>query len=539
MSLAGNLEDLALGDIVQIISLSRKTGTLSLHRKEQHGFVRFRDGQVVHARTSEERRFLGEVLVERGYMDATTLNNALLLQKQQGFSERLGRILINQFKVDPKAVEHVAREQITQVMKTLFSWEEGTFEFDLRDDVETVDDLSVDPIQFMLDHGLNPHLLLTADDAGIELAPASPTTAAAWTDGTVSRMATPDQSPGPGGPIIVVDDDASILDMLSSRLSSGATVETFKNGEEALVSIDTLYRQGTMPTVVIDLIMPRMDGSGILGGLELLELLHQNYSGLSVIAMADYHNLEAERKVLGMGVPFITKPRRSDMGDTETGRTFWNSLLQRIAGGGDHPAPEKEERVDIRAELLREIGVEQVPARQRPETSDISLLRSMLAELNNPTLGGGIVLLVLRFAAEFMSRGVIFSIRDNCISGLGQFGISEKNADRLVRDLSIPCGEQSLFSQVIDSHLPTIVKPGDSPWDAYLFTRIGGRPAEVFVGPIVSGGRVVAVLYGDTVPEGKPFPAIDSLEIFLSQAGIAMEKALLERRLKEINAEEK
>ncbi len=163
MSLAGNLEDLALGDIVQIISLSRKTGTLSLRRKEQHGFVRFRDGQVVHARSSEEQRFLGEVLVERGFTDASSLNRALLLQKQQGGRERLGRILINSFKVDAKAVENVAREQIKQVMQVLFTWEEGTFEFDLREDVETVDDLSVDPVQFMLEQGLNPHLLLSGD----------------------------------------------------------------------------------------------------------------------------------------------------------------------------------------------------------------------------------------------------------------------------------------------------------------------------------------------------------------------------------------
>ena len=163
----------------------------------------------------------------------------------------------------------------------------------------------------------------------------------------------------------------------------------------------------------------------------------------------------------------------------------------------------------------------------------------MLAELNNPTLGGGIVLLVLRFAGEFMSRAVIFSVREDRITGLGQFGIMAKNADALVRDMCIPCHEPSLFSQALDSHLPAILKPGESPWDSYLFDRIGGKPAEVFVGPIISGGKVVAILYGDTLPEGKQFPHMDSLEIFLSQAGIAIEKALLERRLEEMNVEEK
>lgn len=542
MSLAGNLEDVAVGDIVQIISLSRKTGTLSLRRKELHGFVRFRDGQVVHARSTEDQRFLGEVLVERGYTNASTLKNALLLQKQQGVRERLGRILINSFQVDPKVVEHVAREQITQVMRTLFTWEEGMFEFDLCDDVETVDDLSVDPIQFMLEHGLNPHLLLSdgnVEEAALSTSLADPAAAAVADDLTEAATAEPLVVRAPRA-VVLVDDDGNTLDMLSSSLSAeGCRVETFRNGEEALVSIDCLCRQGSLPTVVIDLIMPRMDGSGILGGLELLELLHKNYPDLPILAMADYHNLEAERKVLGMGIPFILKPRRSDIGETEAGNAFRTAMFGHVFGVDYQPAPAKEERVHFGAELLREIGVEQVPASVRPESSDISLLRSMLAELNNPTLGGGIVLLVLRFAAEFMSRAVIFSVRDNCISGLGQFGIMEKKADALVRDLCIPCSEPSLFSEVIDSHLPAIVKPGDNQWDSYLFTRIGGRPVEAFVGPIISGGRVVALLYGDTLPEGKPFPGIDSLEIFLSQAGIAMEKALLERRLKEIYAEEK
>jgi hypothetical protein len=39
------------------------------------------------------------------------------------------------------------------------------------------------------------------------------------------------------------------------------------------------------------------------------------------------------------------------------------------------------------------------------------------------------------------------------------------------------------------------------------------------------------VLYGDNLPDEKPIGDTESLEIFLSQAGMAMEKALLERRI--------
>jgi GAF domain-containing protein len=69
-------------------------------------------------------------------------------------------------------------------------------------------------------------------------------------------------------------------------------------------------------------------------------------------------------------------------------------------------------------------------------------------------------------------------------------------------------------------------------WDDYLCYQLGGRqPREVFLGPLLSEGRVVAILYGDNLPEEQPVGDTEALEIFLSQAGLAMEKALLERRL--------
>jgi hypothetical protein len=163
----------------------------------------------------------------------------------------------------------------------------------------------------------------------------------------------------------------------------------------------------------------------------------------------------------------------------------------------------------------------------------------MMEELNDPALGGGIILLVLRFASEFMNRAVVFFVKRDAIAGLGQFGIfdQEGRAEARVRNLRIPRGESSLFSQVIESQLPAKILPDDIEWNRYLFSRLGGEPAEVFLGPVVSEGKVVAVLYGDNLPEKAPIGDTDALEIFLSQAGLAMEKALLLRRLKEKNPE--
>jgi hypothetical protein len=158
----------------------------------------------------------------------------------------------------------------------------------------------------------------------------------------------------------------------------------------------------------------------------------------------------------------------------------------------------------------------------------------MLQELNNPSLGGGIILLILRFASELMNRAVILLVKEEEIVGLGQFGIeiNGESADVRVRNTRIPKDEDHVFSEALSSFAPYHMEPEKTEWNQYFFNQLGDKnPAEVFVGPLISEGRVVAVLYGDNYDEDKPIGDTESLEIFLSQAGLAMEKALLERRM--------
>jgi hypothetical protein len=59
MSLVDNLEELRLGELLQIVGLSRKTGVLSLSKCGRDGSVFFRQGQM-------EKSLLERQLSERG-----------------------------------------------------------------------------------------------------------------------------------------------------------------------------------------------------------------------------------------------------------------------------------------------------------------------------------------------------------------------------------------------------------------------------------------------------------------------------------------
>jgi hypothetical protein len=179
-----------------------------------------------------------------------------------------------------------------------------------------------------------------------------------------------------------------------------------------------------------------------------------------------------------------------------------------------------------------------VSAPLKPSTG-IELLRGILEELNNPSLGGGIILLVLRFASEFMNRAVIFIVKKDEVVGLGQFGIvnGTGRADALVRNIHIPTDEDSLFRNAIELKQAEKAMPDDTRWHSYLFQQLGGGvPNEIFLGPIVSEGKVVALLYGDNLPERAQIGDTTSLEIFLSRPAWPW-RALLQRRLKEKNQE--
>jgi hypothetical protein len=152
----------------------------------------------------------------------------------------------------------------------------------------------------------------------------------------------------------------------------------------------------------------------------------------------------------------------------------------------------------------------------------------MLAELENPAMGGGIILLILRYASEIMNRAIIFDVRGRQLVGLGQFGLGglSPSADEIVRKLRLDVTTDSLFARVLQNKSTLCSPLGSSFAERTLIEILGGTPEEVFLGPLVSDGKVVALLYGDNHPLNSPIAATGAFEVFLSQAGMAMEQAL-------------
>lgn len=537
MSLVGNLEDLGLVEILQIVSLSKKSGTLTLRNTGHEAVIVFRDGQVVRASSSMFPQSLGELLTKNSVIDSTILRKALALQQSEGFLERLGSILVKHFGVVQEVIEEVVRAQVEKVIFSLFDWTSGSFDFQIQDMVDTMYDTRMDPLQFMLNQGLNPHLLAME---GAELGDKKLQTAnigdCGNDNGDLEENASSAVINGKSivkYPLVVVDDDLPTLQAITNAIrDKGYDVHAISRSEDALIKIDAMIREGEHPTVLIDLIMPKMDGSGVLGGIELMELLHRNFEKLNMIVMTDYQHSEAETKVRDMGYPFIVKPRRAEITKTDPLSSFIGKLLGEILLMEQKTAkkstPEQfnladELRLEMNDNTLFSTSVESIA------TDGSSLLKSMLEELNNPDSQSGVMLLALRFASEFLNRAIVFTVDDRIVCGMGQYGISggKSTGDEKVRAITFPLDADSMFSNPALMLRALTFKPEITPVDAHIFKQLGGGvPTEVFVGPIVSNATLIGFLYGDNLPEDKPLHGTEVLGIFLTQAGGVMERGL-------------
>jgi hypothetical protein len=173
-------------------------------------------------------------------------------------------------------------------------------------------------------------------------------------------------------------------------------------------------------------------------------------------------------------------------------------------------------------------------------TRHLENLRKIMTEMvemrgMSPSLTAEVTLLILRYAAQIVNRGVLFAVRGDAVHGIGQFGLhfADDSADRRISTMVIPLSASSVFLRVLEIGRTVRGRLPATEWNRYLVDRLGGgEPAEMAAVPLIIDGAVVAVFYGDNLPESSLVGTVDGLEILMHEIGLAVEKARLERRLK-------
>jgi tetratricopeptide (TPR) repeat protein len=120
------LEDLTLPDLLQQLNERGFTGVLALRREGAEKTLRFEEGQIVFATTSDPDERMGELLLTRGRITAEQYEKASQAVRERGV--RLGEALVEAEALGPYQQVEVVTDHIRSIALGLFRWVDGSYQ---------------------------------------------------------------------------------------------------------------------------------------------------------------------------------------------------------------------------------------------------------------------------------------------------------------------------------------------------------------------------------------------------------------------------
>jgi pentatricopeptide repeat protein len=149
MAIKGSLKEASLPDVLQLLSMGKKSGCLSVTHRQSFGYIYFDKGRISYASIVNRRDRLGDILVKNGLITQAQLDDAVTGQNTER-DKRLGEILVERQFIAREELHKYIRLQIEEAVFYLFTWNEGTFNFDA--------DIAPDAQDFVV--SINPESLL-------------------------------------------------------------------------------------------------------------------------------------------------------------------------------------------------------------------------------------------------------------------------------------------------------------------------------------------------------------------------------------------
>jgi CheY-like chemotaxis protein len=575
LALQGNLEDLPLLDIIQIVSFSKKTGYLSIEMEGGDGAIVFLEGLVVAAFTATS----------------------------PPPDPRLGAL-------PREARERVVRGRIGFALEQLARLREGGFAFELTEEVPAV----VGSREIRLEtlaRGINPQEMLlelaqgldedrAQSAAAVEASFAVPEedvvadepivpSEALPSDLAAARTTarppapqqwrtTPPERPGPDtrplplfvepGPseeparplapsvrpppsrpaeacsLLLVDDEPDVLQILG-RLFAAAGFRVVEAGdpEEAAKAAAKLRDEKGPFVLVTDLGMPASGGASFHGGFEVVKRLWKMNLRPPVVMMTESLNQSLRLRARQMGVQsFVFKPALSKLNARQYEADLSAFAAKLVADVLPRLAEVAAERPAVPVRKRAAEGAPAAASAAADAARPFEFLKRRLVELRQGGDANQIAVLVVKVAREFFERALLFVVKNEEARGLGGFGLAprEESLNLLARQVTIPLAERSIFRDVARDRRAFAGPPPPDRWLGHLMGRIGRFQSRgIAILPLVAHRETIAVLFGDNPETGRDLAGLEALEVFVQQAGIALENVFLQRKLRTIEEKDR
>ena len=129
MALRGNLRDFTITQLLNLINLAGKTGTLVVDGPADQAHVAFQNGKLAFARIGQEDSRLATVLHRANKLNVNQYR-ALVERAGQMTDKELGLLLINAGYVTQEDILINLQEYFAEIIRRLYTWVEGSFRFE-------------------------------------------------------------------------------------------------------------------------------------------------------------------------------------------------------------------------------------------------------------------------------------------------------------------------------------------------------------------------------------------------------------------------
>jgi hypothetical protein len=571
MSLVGSLEDLGLGEILQIVSLSGKSGMLWIRSPFGEGRILFDRGAIHGAERAGGPRDLRGLLAQVGALREAEIED--LAADAAAAGTPFEEVVTARTALDPARIEELRERQVESVVLAMFGWTSGEFSFEIREDaVASAGELALRAgmnAQFLALEGArirdegalggsggepfedakmdadaveSAALVLASDDDGedaadvVEAEPVTsdgpdsalavvtaeieePRVAPAAKAATAARVtaAPAPASRGPCSAAVVVDRDLALLEWVKGALGPlGLRTHIFPRSELAIARLRQYFVRGEVPLVVLSHETPPDPVSGARDWSEIAARLRAQVGSMPLVLIATPGLPVGATSERGVPDAVATRPSASVLAD-DRARTrrdaLAEALRQAVATATRRPAATPAARA----------GVED-PLRALRETS---------ARLRDPSSPSEVLRTVLDFAALHFDRALVAWVRDGEAQVVSQRGVEASGGpgDAALAALGVAIESVAAFRKVTEGRAPVHVRC-EEPSDVAFAARLGPcAPIECFVAPIESGDQVAALLWADNASSGRAIGDTDALEVIVHEAGLALDRAVLERAL--------
>ena len=556
MSLVGSLEDLGLGEILQIISLSRKSGQLCLRCEDGKGWILFRDGEIRAAELEGGPTDLRELLVARGALGPEAAEQLARAAHESGAS--LAEVLAREGVASAARIAALRLEHVEATVLRMFHWAAGEFSFEMGLAGEHDRDADL-----VLATGMNPQFLALEGtrlqdercargepEPGVRAAseedpsdgdeiwtpepePEETSRAAERAPLEVAREATSappraaararrGSAPGELPPIVVIEPELPDLERIKHGLADAAArIHVFQRSDLGIARIRQYLARGETPVVILSSRTPPDPLSGARDWREILARLKTQAPRMPVFLLEEGGSRPERAPEALDGV----LPRPEPGGERELEAALRACVASLGARAERAAAPQPE------LEPLPALVVPANGGAAAPPPTLAERIGAAAARLRDPSFRGEVLPLVLRLAAETFSRVAVFMVRDGAALGMAQVGLPSAGGpdDSGIRRVALRADEPAWFRRVLETRAPAGGPPSDEG-DLRLAALLGGAPAsQAFVAPLATESAVVALLYADTLPGDGPLPECTALESLLRAAGQALDRALRNR----------